>query len=190
VASISVWDEFEFDPRSAQFGSLRASDADRDVVHRLLGGAYSEGRINREEFDQRSEAVLGARTLAELPVLVSDLVPVSGLPARRAVTAEDPAALQARAVSAYRSDVREAAWGFASASIICWVIWGATSGLGGFPWPVFVMLGTGLHLLRLLVMRSDQVAEQRKRLERKERKKRKALDDQQRQELESGTDDS
>ncbi len=30
------------------------------------------------------------------------------------------------------------------------------------------MLGTGLHLLRLLVMRGDQVEEQRKRLERKE----------------------
>ena len=87
--STSVWDEFEFDPRSAQYGSLRASDADRDVVHRLLGGAYADGRINREEFDERSEAVLGARTLAELPALMSDLVPVSGLPARRAVPAED-----------------------------------------------------------------------------------------------------
>jgi hypothetical protein len=38
------------------------------------------------------------------------------------------------------------------------------------------MLGTGLHLLRLLVMRADQVEEQRKRLERKERK---ALEQQQ-----------
>jgi hypothetical protein len=181
VASNSVWDEFEFDPRNAQFGSLRASDADRDVVHRLLGGAYAEGRINREEFDQRSEAVLGARTLAELPVLMSDLVPVAGLPARRAVPAEEDAALQARAVAAHRSDVREAAWGFVSASIVCWVIWGVTSA-GGFPWPVFVMLGTGLHLLRLLVMRNDQVEQQRKRLERK------ALEDQERRELESGSD--
>ena len=67
MASTSVWDEFEFDPRSPQYGPLRASDADRDVVHRLLGGAYADGRINREEFDERSEAVLGARTLAELP---------------------------------------------------------------------------------------------------------------------------
>ena len=163
---------------------LRASDADRDVVHRVLGSAYADGRINREEFDQRSEAVLGARTLAELPVLMTDLVPVSGLPARRSLPAQDPAALEARAVAAYRADVREAAWGFVSASIICWVIWGVTSA-GGFPWPVFVMLGTGLHLLRLLVMRGDQVEEQRKRLERKERK---ALEDQQRG-LESVSED-
>jgi hypothetical protein len=185
VASTSVWDDFEFDPRSAQYGALRASDADRDVVHRVLGGAYADGRITREEFDERSEAVLGARTLAELPVLISDLVPVSGLPAPRAATALDPAALQSRAVAAYRADVREAAWGFVSASIICWVIWGVTSA-GGFPWPVFVMLGTGLHLLRLLVMRGDQVEEQRKRLERKERT---ALEQQQRPGLESGSED-
>ena len=184
MASTSVWDEFEFDPRSPQHGSLRASDADRDVVHRLLGGAYADGRLNREEFDQRSEAVLGARTLAELPALMSDLVPVSGVPGRQVVPAEASSALQARAVAAYRADVREAAWGFVSASIICWVIWGVTSA-GGFPWPVFVMLGTGLHLLRLLVMRGDQVEEQRKRLERKERK---ALEQQQRG-LESGSED-
>lgn len=185
MASTSVWDDFEFDPRSAQYGALRASDADRDVVHRVLGSAYADGRITREEFDERSEAVLGARTLAELPVLMSDLVPVSGLPAPRAVPALDAAALQSRAVAAYRRDVREAAWGFVSASIICWVIWGVTSAGGGFPWPVFVMLGTGLHLLRLLVMRGDQVEEQRKRLERKERT---ALE-QPRRGLESGSED-
>ena len=181
MASTPVWDEFEFDPRSPQHATLRASDADRDVVHRVLGEAYADGRINREEFDQRSEAVLGARTLAELPVLMSDLVPVAGLPARRSGPVADPAALQARAVAAYRADLREAAWGFVSASIICWVIWGVTSA-GGFPWPVFVMLGTGLHLLRLLVMRGDQVQDQRKRLERKALEK-------QRRSLESGSED-
>jgi Domain of unknown function (DUF1707) len=184
VSSTAAWDEFEWDPRSAQHGSLRASDADREVVHRVLGGAYADGRITREEFDERSEAVLAARTLAELPPLISDLVPVAALPVRRAELAGDPAALQGQAVAAYRSDVREAAWGFVSASVVCWVIWGVTSGLGGFPWPVFVMLGTGLHLLRLLVMRGDQIEEQRKRLERKERK---ALEDQRRS-LDSGSD--
>jgi heme exporter protein D len=53
---------------------------------------------------------------------------------------------------------------------------------------VFVMLGTGLHALRLLVMRADQVEEHRKRLQRKDRK---ALEEQQRRELESsGGDES
>ncbi len=170
VVSASVWDEFALDPRNPQNGGLRASDADRDVVHGLLAGAYADGRLTREEFDQRSESVLGVRTLAELPALISDLVPVSGLPARRVEAAGDPAAVQARAVAAYKSDLREAAWGFLSASIVCWVIWGVTSGGGGFPWPVFVMLGTGLNFLRLVVTRGDRVEEQRARLERKERR--------------------
>ena len=186
MAAISVWDEFEFDPRSPNHGSLRASDADRDVAHRALGSAYADGRLTREEFDQRSEAVLGARTLAELPVLLDDLVPAVDPWARSSVVpVEDPAALQARAVAAYRADVREGLWGFVSASIICWVIWGVTSA-GGFPWPVFVMLGTGLHVLRLLVMRRDQIESQRQRLERKQRK---ALEKQQRRALDRPTDE-
>lgn len=183
---VSPWDEFAFDPRTTSNGGLRASDADRDVVHRLLGGAYADGRLTREEFDERSEAVLGARTLAELPALITDLVPVSGLPARRVLPVVDSAVLQAQAVAAYRSDLREAAWGFVSASLICWVIWGVTSGGGGFPWPIFVMLGTGLHVLRLLVMRGAEVDERRRRLERKARK---ALNSEHGRDLEPGGDD-
>ncbi len=182
----SAWDEFAFDPRSPQYGALRASDADRDIVHRALGAAYADGRLTREEFDQRSDAVLSARTLSELPVLLADLVPTPGLGGLLPAPTEDAAALRDRAVAAYRSDRREATWAFVSASLICWVIWGVTSGGGGFPWPVFVMLGTGLHLLRLLVMRENEIEEQRKRLERKARK---ALKDQQHRELESGNDD-
>jgi heme exporter protein D len=54
---------------------------------------------------------------------------------------------------------------------------------------VFVMLGTGLHLLRLIVMRGDEVQERRKRLERKERKARRALEGQQGRELGPGATD-
>ena len=185
MAPQSIWDEFAVDPRSSQHGGLRASDADREIVHRVLGSAYADGRLTREELDQRSDAVLSAKTLSELPILIRDLVPDPGPGARVPVIAED-AALDARAVAAYESDRREAAWGFVSASIVCWVIWWVTSGGGGFPWPVFVMLGTGLHLLRLLVMRGNEIQERRRRLERKAGR---AVTDQERRELESGTDD-
>ncbi|HEX6886626.1 MAG TPA: DUF1707 domain-containing protein [Candidatus Nanopelagicales bacterium] len=186
MASQSIWDAFALDPRSAQYGGLRASDADREVVHGALSSAYADGRLTREEFDQRSEAVLRARTLSELPVLIHDLVPDPGPPERLPATAGDGAGLEARAVAAYERDRREAAWGFVSASLACWVIWWVTSGGGGFPWPVFVMLGTGLHLLRLLVMRDNEVQERRKRLERKAGT---AVTDQRRRELEPGSDD-
>lgn len=186
MAPLSVWDEFTFDPRDAKYAHLRASDADREIVHRALGSAYADGRLTREEFDQRSDAVLGARTLAELPGLIRDLVPTPGPSDRLPTRAQGGDALGARALAAYESDRREAAWGFVSASIVCWVIWWVTSGGGGFPWPVFVMLGTGLHLLRLIVMRESEVQQRRRRLEGKARP---VPEDQQQRELEPGGDD-
>src|SRR3954447_10077226 len=43
-------------------GSLRASDADRDQVAALLSAAYAEGRLTREEHDERLEQVIVAKT--------------------------------------------------------------------------------------------------------------------------------
>jgi hypothetical protein len=190
VTSPSAWDDFPIDPRSPEYRELRASDADREVVQRVLGDAYADGRLTREEFDQRSDAVLRARTLSDLPVLITDLIP-SQLPAvPHPERVADTAALETRAVAAYQSDRREAAWAFVSASMVCWVIWWVTSGPGGFPWPVFVMLGTGLNLLRLLVMRSSEIDSRRERLERKaERKQLKETQKKHRGELERGGDD-
>jgi Domain of unknown function (DUF1707)/Cell wall-active antibiotics response 4TMS YvqF len=67
---------------------LRASDADRSRVIDVLAGAAAEGRITLEEYSERSETALGARTLGELASLTADL-PAS--PARGAVS---PAAEQ------------------------------------------------------------------------------------------------
>lgn len=183
MAATSVWDGFEFDPRRPQYAQLRASDADRDVAHVVLGRAYADGRLTREEFDQRSDAVLGARTLGELPVLLEDLVPMEGSQQSVAIRSGEVASIQDQAVARYRSSVREALWGFLSASIICWVIWGVT-GANAFPWPVFVMLGTGLNLGRMLVMRRETIDAECRRLERK------AREDQTPRSLESGDDES
>ncbi|MGB7981857.1 MAG: DUF1707 domain-containing protein [Candidatus Nanopelagicales bacterium] len=182
MAGNSVWDEFEFDPRIAANSGVRASDADRDVVHRMLGRAYAEGRLTRDEFDQRSDAVLGARTLGALPALLGDLLPVAG-PPPPAASPGGSEAFQDRAVTSYRSDLREAAWGFVSVSIIVWVIWGALG--GGFPWPVFVTMAAGLNVARMVVMRADLVETERARLERKARK---ALEKDQRRSPEPGDD--
>jgi len=61
-------------------GSLRASDADRDQVAVLLSAAYAEGRLTREEHDERLEQVLAARTFDELVPLTADLVPLDPAP--------------------------------------------------------------------------------------------------------------
>jgi len=86
----------------------------------------------------------------------------SGVPA----TLGSSAASQA--LAEWHKDRREALWTFLSASLICWVIWLGTSGTDGFPWPIFVSLGTGLHVGRLQVMKSSIVSAETARLERKQ----------------------
>ena len=55
-------------------GNLRASDADRDRVANLLSAAYAEGRLSKEEHDERLEKLLRAKTFDDLIPLTADLV--------------------------------------------------------------------------------------------------------------------
>ena len=57
-------------------GNLRASDADRDQVATVLSTAYAEGRLTREEHDERVERLMSAKTFDELIPITSDLVPM------------------------------------------------------------------------------------------------------------------
>src|SRR5690349_3209523 len=56
-----------------ELGKMRAADADRDRMAAILGAAYSEGRLSRDEYDARLERVLSARTYADLDHVVTDL---------------------------------------------------------------------------------------------------------------------
>jgi hypothetical protein len=57
--------------------NLRASDADRDQVATVLSTAYAEGRLTREEHEERLGQVLAARTFEDLIPITSDLVPAT-----------------------------------------------------------------------------------------------------------------
>src|SRR5512133_4016024 len=61
-------------------GNLRASDADRDQVATLLSTAYAEGRLTREEHDERIGELMAAKTFDDLIPLTRDLV-IVGPPA-------------------------------------------------------------------------------------------------------------
>lgn len=52
---------------------VRASDADRDQTVEALAAASAEGRLSFQEYSQRSEAALVARTVGELTSLTADL---------------------------------------------------------------------------------------------------------------------
>ena len=62
---------------------VRASDADRDKTLGTLADASAEGRLTLEEYSQRSESALVARTLGDLASLTDDLptAPPSDAPA-------------------------------------------------------------------------------------------------------------
>ena len=168
MSSPSPWGSFTDDPRRPEAAGLRAADRDRDVVLGVLVEGYADGRLTKEEYDERSAATAAAKTLGELPVLILDLVPER--PARRddlaLATSQD---LHARAVQKWESQRRHALSGLLVPSLICWVVWAVTA-MGGFPWPLFVMLGTGANLLRVLLNRTDIVLEEESRLEKKQRK--------------------
>ena len=52
---------------------IRASDADRDRVATLLREHHAAGRLTAEEFHERMEQALDAKTLGELDGLLADL---------------------------------------------------------------------------------------------------------------------
>jgi hypothetical protein len=62
-------------------GSIRASDDDRESAVEVLRDAYAVGRLNLDEFDERTTSAYSAKTWGELRALTDDLPeqPVFGL---------------------------------------------------------------------------------------------------------------
>ncbi len=74
--------------------ALRASDADRDHVAKLLGEALAEGRLDAEEHSERIERVYAAKTLGELRPLVADLPVHFAPPSTGAAPSGTPASVR------------------------------------------------------------------------------------------------
>ncbi|MEU3725880.1 DUF1707 domain-containing protein [Streptomyces sp. NPDC031705] len=53
--------------------ALRASDADRDRIARILADALAEGRLTSEEHSERLDTLYAVKTVGELDQLVRDL---------------------------------------------------------------------------------------------------------------------
>lgn len=169
------WGDFTVDPRHPDAAPLRASDRDRAVVMDVLANGYAEGRLTREEHDERAQRTVTTKTLGELPQLISDLVPVTGSRPSHDLAAAGPDDLRRQAEQRWAARMRQALTGMLVPSLICWTIWLAVLlGHGAhhavFPWPVFVTLGTGANLLRLLGNKHEIIEQEQRRLEKKQRK--------------------
>jgi hypothetical protein len=55
------------------YGSMRATDADRENVRQILQDAHAQGRLSWDEFDTRSTALVNAQTYGQLTELTTDL---------------------------------------------------------------------------------------------------------------------
>ncbi len=160
---------------------MRASDQDRNVAIEVLADAYADGRLDREEYDERMSQVATTKTLGDLTGHLAGLVaPQVPVTKNADLALASSATLQQRAEEEYRSAFRGALTGFLIPSIITWVIWIATGFHGGsfnpvFPWPIFVSLGTGINVVRMITQKDDLIKEERRKLERKQQK---ALDKQ------------
>ncbi|MDN4175330.1 DUF1707 domain-containing protein [Nocardioides sp. SOB77] len=173
----ATWASFTHDPRTKANRALRAADHDREVVRSVLAEAYADGRLTREEHDERSAGVVEARTLGDLSPLIGDLVPTTAdAPSRHgALVQAGPDDLRRMAVREWESDRRSAVLAFIGPTLICWAVWLATSFGDGafdptFPWPLIVMAATGFHLVRTLVAREELVANELERLQRRQAK--------------------
>ena len=158
----TFWESFRLDPRQPGHAPMRASDADREIVRATLADAFADGRLTREEYDDRLNTLYGSRTLGEVSSLVTDLVPLDGPPMAPAPLLG--ADMRTRGARKWRKEVEESLAAFLVPSIICTVIWIAVTG-GGFFWPVFPMLFLGLNLVKTVVQRESIIEREVLRLE-------------------------
>jgi hypothetical protein len=69
---------------------MRASHADREHVIDTLKAAFVQGRLTKDELDQRVGQAFAAKTYAELAALSADLPPGSARSRTRPVRAQGP----------------------------------------------------------------------------------------------------
>ncbi|MEV7396130.1 DUF1707 domain-containing protein [Aeromicrobium sp. NPDC092404] len=138
----AMWTAFSADPRDPGAADLKASDADRDLAGEVLREAYADGRLTRAEYDERSAAVLAARTIGAFSPLLVDLVRSTASP-----VVSTTADLRDKAVQRYRRDLADARNGWVFVSVVTLSIWTVTCLLSGellHFWPIYPSLGVGL----------------------------------------------
>ncbi|HUA03067.1 MAG TPA: DUF1707 domain-containing protein [Solirubrobacteraceae bacterium] len=119
---------------------LRVSDEQRERTAADIREHYAAGRLTDDELSDRVQAAYSARTEGELTALTADLPKLPATPAQR------KAEIGQRRHDLQRRLLQEAGGG-SGAFLICTVIWAAT-GASGFFWPIFVLLGVLVPLVR------------------------------------------
>lgn len=169
MGMVDLWSSFAHDPRDRANAGLRASDADRERITGVLSAAFADGRLEREELDERMDAVSSARTLGDLPPLVADLVPMKSPAVRtsKALVGVDSEQLHRWAVEKWVAQRRGAVFSLLASSLIFWGIWLAVDG-EGFAWPAILSALALLNVARVAANRDEIVRTEVRRLEKKQ----------------------
>ena len=148
----------------------RASDADRDRTAAALREHLAAGRLTQDEFNERLDKALVAKTLGELDDLIADLplIDLGQLADAQLHPAADnpPLAWRCNAgpVEAGRgrfSPAWRAAWGSWLAIGLCALAIWLVSGASGGPWFLWVALPLGALMLGRWIMGAPARSERR-----------------------------
>jgi hypothetical protein len=167
------WSAFGRDPRIRDNQGLRAGDRDRDIVRDAISEAYADGRLTSTELDARLTQVQEARLLGDLLPIVADLMPTRETAPRQSLVYASRDEIDRLALTRYHERRRQALAAMLVPSLICLTIWiwsMISSGGMVFPWPLFVIIGTGGYLSRLLFGRESAIEEEREKLRKKQAK--------------------
>jgi hypothetical protein len=137
--------------------SMRAGNADRERVVAQLNTAFSEGRLDVAELDERVAAAYAAKTLGELVPLTADL-PVgqqrarSTPPARRADRAPVPAGAPSPAV---RWAPVTGALGLFLVNVLIWGVISISTGHTIYFWPIWTAIPFALAVIGMIAGAGD-----------------------------------
>ena len=162
-------DREEFDTRTAQTAAARTLGELPPLLADLVAPTpVPSGGERPPEAATRRAARAGGRPAEPADPPAAPNAPTAPVPSGdvRPVSA---AVLRQQAVAKYRADRRDAFLGFLAPSFICLVIWFAF-GASSFFWPGFVIAGTGINVLSMLIRRENIIHENTRRLEKKQAK--------------------
>ena len=140
---------------------MRASDADRERTVTVLREHHAEGRLTADEFSDRVDRALAAKTIGELDALLADLpgIDLYRLPAA-GIRPAPPGGRRPRSSGAVDrrspgtvSPQRVATWvAWAAISALLFVVWLglglASGGAAWVPWFLLVVVPWGMVIAR------------------------------------------
>ena len=144
------WSAFSVDPRNPQYQHLRAADSDRATASSMLAGAYAEGRLDKDEYDQRLDQVAAAKSMGELVPVLDDLTVERTAPQPQPQGDSDacmPGMMTTRNTRSFFAGLPRWWLGLAVMFNLIWLMSVIGSGHLIYYWPMWPMLGTAIPMI-------------------------------------------